>query len=154
MAVRLSALRAGRPLPPGRFLVLKSVRVWADPRAIVRLEWLGHLKNPMTSLEVEPATFRLVAASINFRLRWRIRSSVVKYSVGAPFKSRPGHRLLSLTFLEFFSVHWGEYREPQPHPSRPFPIHHSFIIQFFLCLDVLGPLACPCSELNLKLWTF
>jgi hypothetical protein len=26
MAVRLSALRAGRPLPPGRFMVLISVR--------------------------------------------------------------------------------------------------------------------------------
>jgi hypothetical protein len=26
MAVRMSALRAGRPLPPGRFLILISVR--------------------------------------------------------------------------------------------------------------------------------
>jgi hypothetical protein len=32
MAVRLSVLRAGRSLPPGRFLVLTSVRGWVDPR--------------------------------------------------------------------------------------------------------------------------
>jgi hypothetical protein len=53
MEVRLSVLRAGRPLPPGRFLV--------DPRATVRLKELCRLKNPMISLEIETATFRLVA---------------------------------------------------------------------------------------------
>jgi hypothetical protein len=58
MVVRLSALQAGRPLPLGRFLVLSSVRGLADPRAIVRLEGLGQLKNPMIScnpdLDPEP----------------------------------------------------------------------------------------------------
>jgi hypothetical protein len=44
MAVMLSALRADRPLPPGRFLVLISVSSSVDPRTIVRLEGLGQLK--------------------------------------------------------------------------------------------------------------
>jgi hypothetical protein len=61
MAVRLSASRADRPLPPGRSLVLISVRGCVEPRAIMRLEGLGQLKNPMTSSGIEPATFRFVA---------------------------------------------------------------------------------------------
>jgi hypothetical protein len=48
------------PLPPGRFLVLISIRGLVDPNAVVRLEGLGQLKNPVTSSGIEPATFRLV----------------------------------------------------------------------------------------------
>jgi hypothetical protein len=61
MALRLSALRAGSPLPRGRFLVFISVRGWVDPRTIVRLGGSGQLKNSMTSSGIDPATFRLVA---------------------------------------------------------------------------------------------
>jgi hypothetical protein len=64
MAARLSALRTGRFLPPGRFLVLISVRGWVDPRATVRLEGSGKLKNP-PHLGFEPATFWLVAQCLN-----------------------------------------------------------------------------------------
>jgi hypothetical protein len=73
MAVRLSALCAGRALPPGRFLVLISVRGCVDPRAIVQLEGLGQLKNPMTSSGIEPATFVFVLQCLN-ELRYRVPS--------------------------------------------------------------------------------
>jgi hypothetical protein len=43
--VRFSALRTGRTLTPGRFLVFISVRDWVVSRDIVRLEWLGKLEN-------------------------------------------------------------------------------------------------------------
>jgi hypothetical protein len=46
MAAMLSALRAGRFLPPGRFLVLIFARGCFDARVIVRLERLGKLKKP------------------------------------------------------------------------------------------------------------
>jgi hypothetical protein len=44
MAVKLSASRAHRPLPPGIFLELISVRACVDPRAILRMKRLGKLK--------------------------------------------------------------------------------------------------------------
>jgi hypothetical protein len=71
MAVSLSALRAGLPLPPGRFLVLISVRGWVDPGAIVRLEGLGKLKKKKPSSGLHPATCRLVAWCLN-QLRYRV----------------------------------------------------------------------------------
>jgi hypothetical protein len=58
MVVRLSALRTGRPLPQGIFLLLIYVRGRVDPRAIVRVEGLCQLKNAMTSSGIETADFR------------------------------------------------------------------------------------------------
>jgi hypothetical protein len=59
--VRLSASRAGSPLPQGRFQVLISVRGRIDPRVIVLLEGLGQIKSPVTSSGIEPVIFWLVA---------------------------------------------------------------------------------------------
>jgi hypothetical protein len=52
--VRLSALSEGHSLPH-----------------IVRLDGIGQLKNPMTSSEIEPVTFRLEALCLN-QLRYRV----------------------------------------------------------------------------------
>jgi hypothetical protein len=70
MTVRLSALRAGRPLTSGRFPVIISVRGSVDPGDIVRLEGLGHLKNPVTSSGLETETFLLVAKCLNQLCHW------------------------------------------------------------------------------------
>jgi hypothetical protein len=70
MAVRLSALRAGRFLPSRTFLVLTSVRGWVDPRVVVQLEGLGQLENEMTSSRIEPATFRHVAWALPILLNF------------------------------------------------------------------------------------
>jgi hypothetical protein len=64
MAVRLSTLRAGRPLPPGTSLALISVRGSVDPRAIVRLEVLGQLKKKKSNDLIRNGTRDLPACSI------------------------------------------------------------------------------------------
>jgi hypothetical protein len=53
MVVRLSALHASHPLPQedSWYSILLVAQV--DPRAIVGLERLGQLKNPMTSSGIE-----------------------------------------------------------------------------------------------------
>jgi hypothetical protein len=75
MAVKLSALRAGRPLPTGRFLVIISVRGWVDPRAIVWLEGLGQLQNVLC----EPPKPTNLFSPLN----WQEVAQVPKYLVGS-----------------------------------------------------------------------
>jgi hypothetical protein len=60
MVVRFSALHAGHPLLPRRFLVLISVEGPCQIRVVVWLEAVGQLKNPMTSSGIEPMDFQLV----------------------------------------------------------------------------------------------
>jgi len=57
---RLSALRTGRLYPHKTSLILVSVRGFVDTRAIVRLEGLIEWKIPVSSWEIEHATFRHV----------------------------------------------------------------------------------------------
>jgi hypothetical protein len=69
MEVRLSALCAGRPLPPGRFWYSFLLEAESTTGAIVRLEGLRKLKKS-TSSGLEPTTFRLVAQCLN-HLRYK-----------------------------------------------------------------------------------
>jgi hypothetical protein len=95
MAVRLSALGAGRTLLPGWSQVLIFLRGWVDLRAIVRLEGLGQLRNPVSSSGMEPASFRLVAYCLN-QLHYRVSPTILTESLNKPQKNMNG--------LGFFGV--------------------------------------------------
>jgi hypothetical protein len=74
MAVR-SLLRSGRSLPPGRFLVLISVRDRVDPTAIVRLEGLSQLK---TNDLIGNLTVLTLCPTAVSRDTWKSNSYVTK----------------------------------------------------------------------------
>jgi hypothetical protein len=102
MGMKFLALRAGRPLPPGRILVLIFVRGLVNTKAILRLEWLGQLKNPMTSLRIEPATFQLIAQCLN-DLHYRAIQIFIRYFAKffRPLSSkRKLHLIITTIFIE------------------------------------------------------
>jgi hypothetical protein len=102
-----SALRAGRTLPPGRFLVLISVRGWLDPRAIVRLERLGLLKNPVASSGFKLANFRLVAWPHDAVCRiWNSRSGGYEESHLLGYNERHAVCWRHATFRRSMSPSW------------------------------------------------
>jgi hypothetical protein len=102
MTVSLSALRAGRPLPPGRFPVLISVISCVDLTAIMRLERLGQLRNPMTSSGLNPATFQLVAQCLN-----QLRNRVPHYNLEKDYFTNVLFKILHilLTFIFIYYIH-------------------------------------------------
>jgi hypothetical protein len=92
MEVNLSALYAGRPLPPGRFLVFISLRGWVDPRSIMQLEVLCQLKYLITSSGIEPSN--LPACNIVLQQTMQ-RRAPVKYGF----------------YVKIFQINTGHYNE-------------------------------------------
>jgi hypothetical protein len=139
MAARLSALHAGRFLPPGKFLVFISVRDWVDPRAIVRLEGLGKLKKytstgtqtgdlPACSIVPQPTTLPSAPTFYIVRL----------WNKNAPSVGKPG-RVWKIIIKRIFKT--GYEAESYIQPAR-------YGLQLQVRLNVMVKLGIP------KMWNF
>jgi hypothetical protein len=106
MAARLSALRAGRFQPPGRFQVLISVRACVDPRPIVRLEGLGTLKKatpsgtrtgdlPSSSIVPQASTLPRAPICIHFSIPSSVENTL--YDIVLVFR-RPEVTMISVEY--------------------------------------------------------
>jgi hypothetical protein len=71
MAVRLSALRAGRPLSPRIFLVLIFVKSLSRPQGHSAAGRITSTEKSNDLIGIEPVPFRLVAQCLN-QLRYRV----------------------------------------------------------------------------------
>jgi hypothetical protein len=137
MAVRLSAPRSSRPLTPGIFLVLISVRGWVDPRTIVRLEWLGQFKIPMTT-GIEPAFFRLVAYFLN-QLRYLVPLLLTETNI-KPYEFILGTVRRTTVCMELIS-HF-VYFETFFHDQWSMYLKSWFCVYMFICRIVWQWLKC------------
>jgi hypothetical protein len=94
MTVRFSALRGGRPLSPGRFVVLISVRGWVNSRVMVQLEELYQLKYsndlignrtgdlPACSIVPQPTTLPCAPVYMNVKIKFERYKMPKKYQLG------------------------------------------------------------------------
>jgi hypothetical protein len=118
MAVRLSALSTGSPLPPGKFLVLISVRGWVDLRVIVRLEGLGQLEKSnnligdrtrdLPACSKVPQTNTLPRVS-EFPSYWVINLHLLCYGLYFRAQSNPlwiRHQIINLMVMNSHSWSW------------------------------------------------
>jgi hypothetical protein len=101
--VRLSGLCTDRLYPQEIFLVLVSIRIWANLRTIVQPEELCQWKIPVTPSGIEPATFRLVTQCLNqlprrvpqyFTSKWELLEIIIRHGKTSHIFVSPSVRTL------------------------------------------------------------